>query len=198
MRSYCWVMRTAAALAVLGFGLTVAACGGASSPTVAHIGSTTTTAAAGGSGGGGATLAEATKYSSCMRAHGISDFPDPTPGPNGGYGFQIQATPGSDLAPGSAANAAASKACRKDLPNNGVGKPLTAAQQQAFLNWAACIRAHGVPNFPDPTFSGGGIRIHVSAGSGLGGPNGGMSAAVQAAMQACKSKLPGGFAGIGG
>ena len=39
-------------------------------------------------------------------------------------------------------------------PWNSTGQQLTAAQQQAWLNWAGCIRSHGVSNFPDPTFSG--------------------------------------------
>jgi hypothetical protein len=46
------------------------------------------------------------------------------------------------------------------------------------------MRSHGVPNFPDPQFSGGGVRI---GGTGLD-PN---SPQFTAAQKACQSKLPG-------
>ncbi|MGO9179419.1 MAG: hypothetical protein ACLQHS_09130, partial [Candidatus Limnocylindrales bacterium] len=48
------------------------------------------------------------------------------------------------------------------------------------------MRAHGVPNFPDPKFSGGGISMNLN-GSGID-PN---SPTFQAAQQACQSLLPG-------
>jgi len=179
----------------------LAACsGGSPSPSVAHLGSSSATTAAPSSGGstaGASDLAKDEAYAECMRTHGIGDFPDPSPGPNGGAGFRIKAGPGSDLDPNSPTYQAADKACESLLPNGGVPKALTAAQQQAFLNWAACIRAHGIPNFADPDFSGGGVRISLSGGAGL--PNGGgPSAQFKAAQQACKSKLPGGFGGLGG
>ena len=30
------------------------------------------------------------------------------------------------------------------------------------LKWAACIRSHGFPNLPDPTFSAGGAQVNLS------------------------------------
>jgi hypothetical protein len=178
----------------------LAACSGKpSSPTVAHLGSSsaTTTAAPspGGSAADGRDLAKMESYAQCMRTHGIPDFPDPTPGPGGG-GFQLRGGPGSDLDQGSPTFQAADKACTSLLPNGGVAPQLTAAQQQQFLNWAACIRAHGLPDFADPDFSGGGVAIHLSGGAGLPGGRG-PSAQFQAAQRACKSKLPGGFGGLG-
>jgi len=188
--------------AALALGMGLAACGGGSSPTVAHLGSATTTTEAGtGSGTNGPTLAQATRFAACMRSHGVPGWPDPSPGPNGGYGFQIN---GNTLGASQAQQPAARNACNHFLPNNGVGKPLTAAQQQAFLNWAACIRAHGVPNFPDPIFSGGGMRIRIPAPAGagnVGGPAPGQAGPppqLQAAQKACKSKLPVGFGKLGG
>jgi hypothetical protein len=191
-------LRAAAACAVLV--TAVAACsGGTKTPTVAALGSASATTAAPSGGGSGVSADQAAKdeaYAQCMRTHGIGDFPDPSPGPNGGEGFKIQGGPNSDLDPNSAKYQAADKTCSKLLPNGGVAKPLSAAQQQAFLNWAACIRAHGFPNLPDPDFSGGGVRIQVPGGPGPAG--GGPPAALLAAQQACKSKLPGGFGGLGG
>jgi hypothetical protein len=51
--------------------------------------------------------AEALKYSKCMRAHGISDFPDP----NAEGGIDLNAEPGSDLDPNNPQFQAADKAC---------------------------------------------------------------------------------------
>ena len=178
----------------------VSCSGGSNPPTVAHLGSSPTTTAAPPSGGpgplSGADMAKMEAYSQCMRTHGVSSFPDPQSGPNGG-GFAIRANSGSGLDPNSPTFQSADKACKDLLPNKGVPKPLTAAQQQAFLTWAACIRAHGIPNFQDPKFSGGGVQISLSGGAGLGGGKG-PSLIFQAAQKACASKLPTGFGKLGG
>lgn len=172
-------------------GLGAAACGGGASPTVAHLGSTTTTAAATSSGGSGKpTLAQAEQYAQCMRSHGVAGFPDPTAGPNGSFGFRVD---GPKMGASQSQVQSAQQACRKLLPNNGVAPQLTAAQQQAFLNWVACIRAHGFPNMPDPDFSGGGVRIKVGDGNVGPANGGGPSPAFQAAQKACQSKMPAGF-----
>jgi hypothetical protein len=184
--------------------LGLAACSSTASPAVPHLAAATTTSTTaapptggtkGGPGSSAADMAKMEAYAVCMRSHGVAAFPDPTPGPNGqGGGFQIRSGPGGGLDPNSPTFQAAQHACQSLLPNGGVAKPLTAAQQQAFLAWAACIRAHGVPNFPDPQFgSGGTVRIQVGTGQGPD-PN---STQFAAAQQACKSKLPGGFGGLG-
>jgi hypothetical protein len=56
-------------------------------------------------------LAHALKVSRCMRAHGITDFPDPTVQPGGEIGITIRAGPGSDLDPRSPVFQAAQRAC---------------------------------------------------------------------------------------
>jgi hypothetical protein len=44
--------------------------------------------------------------------------------------------------------------------------PITAVQQQSFLANAQCMREHGVPNLPNPTFPpGGGVAFNVPYGS---------------------------------
>jgi hypothetical protein len=46
--------------------------------------------------------------------------------------------------------------------------PVSAAQKAAILTFAQCMRTHGAPSFPDPTFpTGGGIAIQP--GPGLSG-----------------------------
>ncbi|MGH3494777.1 MAG: hypothetical protein ACRDQ1_16290 [Sciscionella sp.] len=52
------------------------------------------------------------------------------------------------------------------------------------LAYAQCMRAHGVPDFPDPDSQG---RIKIQGGSGLD-PN---SPAFQSAAKACKAPAPG-------
>ena len=101
----------------------------------------------------------ALSLSQCMHAHGIKNFPDPTNGPDGS-GLSLETSPGSGtvIADGvtfsGPAFDAAAKACAKLLPGGGgPPPPPTAPQKQQALEFAKCMRTHGVPNFPDPTFS---------------------------------------------
>jgi hypothetical protein len=167
-------------------GVAVAACsGGSNSATVpsASAGPTTTASRTGGSSSGGTTpVTKALAYAQCMRSHGVPSFPDPVATPSGGYGFRTQ---GVD--PNSSAFQSASKACNALVPGGweSIGQQLSPAQQQQWLNWAKCIRAHGVPDFADPTFSGG--EVHITRDL----PQ------VQSAMDACKSQMPS-TGGLGG
>ena len=54
------------------------------------------------------------EFSSCMRSHGVKDFPDPS---NGGLRISVQ--PGSDLDPNSLTFQKARDACQKYLPFKG-------------------------------------------------------------------------------
>jgi hypothetical protein len=187
------------AAAAVVFGVTVAGCsGGSKSPTVPSVSSgptttaaqaagsrTTTTAAPTGSGSAGQTpLGKAEAYSQCMRSHGVPNWPDPVLTPHGGYGFR---TTGID--PHSARFQSALKACNALSPEGwSTGQQLSPAQQQAWLNWAKCIRLHGVPDFPDPKFSGSAVQISRGGSS---------SPQLQSAMNACKSQLPS-SGGLGG
>jgi hypothetical protein len=53
------------------------------------------------------------------------------------------------------------------------------------------MRAHGVPNFPDPSSAGGGVQL---SGSGIDT----QSPAFQSGQSACQKLLPGGLPGPGG
>ena len=173
------------AVAAVALGLTLAGCSGGAKVTTSGSQPAPTAASAAGSGSSGASpLAQAVAYSQCMRSHGALDFPDPVKTPSGDYGYR---TTGID--PNSAAFQGALQAC-KALPSpwNSAGRQLSLAQQQAWLNWAQCIRTHGLPNFPDPTFSG--DEVHDS---GLASN----SAQLQSAMGACKPERPS-AGGLGG
>jgi hypothetical protein len=146
-------------LATAGCAMAMVACGG-SSPSVGAVGATTAT-------GNASPFA----LSKCMRTHGVAKFPDPTMG-SGGAGLSISRSIGSlaltvdGVTFNGPAFQAAEKACKQYLPGGGgPPPPLTTRQKQAALANAHCMRAHGVPNFPDPTFpAGGGIAIRIGPG----------------------------------
>jgi hypothetical protein len=120
-----------------------------------------------------------------MRSHGVPNFPDPSSG--GG----ISIGPGSGIDPNSPKFRAAQQACQKVLPNGGQPSPQQLAKmQQHLLAFSACMRSHGVPDFPDPTFpTGGGAQLRIRGGSGSDlNPQ---SPRFQAAQTACRGNLPG-------
>jgi hypothetical protein len=164
---------------VVSTGLLASACGGGTTPGVASLGSTTTTTAATGQGtsGSGTKQHLALQFAKCMRSHGVRNFPEGN-GP-------IKIGPSSGIDPNSPTFRTAQKDCRSLLP-----KPSPAQVRQAeqnALKFSKCMRAHGVPNFPDPQFLTGGLSIRISAGGG-GGLNP-RSPAFQAAQQACANYL---------
>jgi hypothetical protein len=128
----------------------------------------------------------ARKFSVCMRAHGLAQFPDPQPDSGGGGGMHLSIGPGSGLDPNSPQFKAAQTACQKLLPNGGKPTPAEVAKAQAdALKFSACMRSHGVPNFPDPQVSAdGGMRIALPQ-------NMKNSPALDAAQRACQSTMPG-------
>jgi hypothetical protein len=75
--------------------------------------------------------------------------------------------------------------CNHLLPNGGSGpSPAQVEQMRAQgLRFSQCVRAHGVPNFPDPGNSGR-IPDPASVGIGQGSPR------FQAANQACRKYRP--------
>jgi hypothetical protein len=127
-----------------------------------------------------------------MRSHGISDFPDP----NAQGEVQLNATPGSDLAPDSAQFKAANNACKSLLPS----PPSPAQQRKDFaqaLKFSKCMRSHGIP-MPDPQPPGTGPQTQShSAGQGDGGQNiDPDSPQFKSAQQACQSLMPKGAGGL--
>lgn len=85
-----------------------------------------------------------------MRAHGIPNFPDP--GSNG----QIPKEEILQLGVSDSRLRAATGACAHLNPNNSSGSQPTANAQTIAerLSFSRCMRAHGVPNFPDPDSTG--------------------------------------------
>ena len=134
-----WPRLAPATTALVGVVLVAAGCGGSKSPGIA--------------GGGGSSSEEYAKfeaYARCMRSHGIQDFPDPTTSPGGGVGIEVHGGPGSDLDRNNPRFMAANHACRSLEPGGGGTPPQSAQQIAAEVKWAHCMRAHGLPSFPDP------------------------------------------------
>jgi len=77
-----------------------------------------------------------------MRAHGVTDFPDPSS--SGG----IQLPNNFDIT--SPAFRTARDTCFKLLPGHGGMPKASAAEIADARNSAQCMREHGVTNFPDP------------------------------------------------
>jgi hypothetical protein len=152
------------AAALAGITVLAAACGGGSP-------------AGAGSGSGQTPYQQALSYAHCVRARGDPGFPDPN---------------SQGLFP-HPADQLASRACGHLLP----GQPLTAAQKQQHvrraLQFAACMRSHGYPNFPDPIVSNGGAAV----GTGFGGIDQ-SSPQFHVAVQACRKFEPGLVAQLAG
>jgi hypothetical protein len=151
---------------------------------------------------------KALAFSRCMRSHGALGFPDPT---SQGTITITQALLTNPLIK------AAAPSCKNLLPRGAV--QLTPALQRKLttqaLEYTACMRAHGVPNFPDPIIHDGvvGFRMAVQSGTpasqsspGASGPKSssgsgpkpsaggvpvGMGPQFQTAQRACQKLLPG-------
>ncbi len=118
------------------------------------------------------------EFASCMRSHGVSDFPDPTAG---------HLAPVTGVESNSPAFQSAVQACRSHIPDAGSLSPAqTAKAKSQALAMSRCMRSHGVPNFPDPKIQVGpygGVAFSVDLGAGVD-PN---SPAFQAAQKDCGS-----------
>jgi hypothetical protein len=77
-------------------------------------------------------------------------------------------------------------------PASASASATVSAEAQA-LEYAGCMRSHGVPNFPDPTMQNGSVGFNITAGDGVDQN----SPQYQAARQACSSLRGGGTANSG-
>ena len=128
---------------LLAAGVLLAGCGASS-----HT-QTSGTPSAGGSSFGAKFVA----FASCMRAHGVPGYPDPHITSSAGQ-VHVQISPGN-ANPNGPAFRSADAACHGLLPNGGAPAGGASAQQKAQgLKFADCMRAHGVPDFPDPSKDG--------------------------------------------
>jgi hypothetical protein len=127
------VLTATAIIATVVLALLTSVCGGGGSP-----------APPAGPTGASSGVTQALAYAKCMRLHGISDFPGPNPPGSGGqfsFGSIDTHAPGYQ---------SADKTCERQT---GFGHFSAAQLQQgmtAMLNYAKCMRSHGITSFPDP------------------------------------------------
>ena len=127
--------RAGLAAGMAALALLVAACGGAGSGSPG-------TAKGGPSAPSTPASAKEIAFAQCMRAHGITDYPD-SDGP-------LKVTGSGDLNPGNPTYRKARQACQPLLPVIRLS-PAQAAQGNAdVLRFAHCMRQHGITKFPDP------------------------------------------------
>ena len=83
---------------------------------------------------------KAVKFAECVRAHGVPHFPDPDATGSFNFGVDVSAETFT----------AAVDACKALQPPGTLSSHRSASQQSTALRFAACVRANGVPDFPDP------------------------------------------------
>jgi hypothetical protein len=123
-----------------------AGCGGTGSG-----GTSSVAALPGARTSGGASTAttrkKAIQFARCMRAHGVSAFPDP----NASGEMTIDGVAnGSSVDTNSPVFRQALGACKGLEPPGFTGTKVTPQQATARLEFARCVRENGVPDFPDP------------------------------------------------
>lgn len=150
------------------------------------------------SAGGSASSPSAVAYSTCMRSHGVPNFPDP-----GSSGRVPKADPQA-LGVSSSQLQAAQRACQHLYPANGglLGASLRQCEEtgscpQAMVQqvvsdmrkFSRCMRSNGVRNWPDPSVDSEGrpgfnlVPIH---GTDWNSPN------VQNTIYECEHLMPAG------
>lgn len=88
------------------------------------------------------------KFATCMRNHGVPRFPDS----QAASGIQIPVSLADNPSP---AFTSAMRACKYLVPADVQPPVASASQKAAALKLARCMREHGVPNYPDPTYKDG-------------------------------------------
>jgi hypothetical protein len=125
--------RRTVALAAIGCALLLAACGSSSESPAAATNDN----------------ALGVRFATCMRDHGVPSFPDPETSAD----IQIPIALAKNPSP---AFTSAVQACKYLVPAAAAHPPaVSASQRAAALKLAQCMREHGVPNYPDPTYKDG-------------------------------------------
>jgi hypothetical protein len=196
----------AAPILLLAIGGTLAACstGTAAAPSVATLATRAPAGAATPAPSAGDVDPEEAMldFARCMREHGI-DMPDPQfaeAGSGGGVAFRIGRPGGEDdgeqgtlIDLDSEAFQEAQQACNEHL--QGVARDIDPEQraelQEQLLNFARCMRDHGI-DMPDPQFAegpGGGSTVRIGGGPGEDPGFDPGSAEFQEAQEACQEEL---------
>jgi hypothetical protein len=134
----------AAVVAAAAFALLAAGCGGGGSPNAESGTSSSTTVST------TTTQNGALAFARCLRSNGLPNWPDPTG--SGAFDKSKLRQTGYSV---SQVRAVEDGPCKHLLPASPAAPTITAADRADYLEAAACMRSHGFPNFPDPTFQNG-------------------------------------------
>jgi len=149
-------------------------------PPTSGTSSTSNTSSSGTGGVLAAYVADKLGFARCLRAHGVPNYPDPN--------ASGQEPPNSKQLIFSLRGQAAVAACSSwsNRIHNDV-----AAQNQAvmgeYVRFAQCMRAHGLPNFPDPVYAEWRVEFVLSASQDGFDAH---SPGVLAKARQCESVLP--------
>jgi hypothetical protein len=132
--------------AILVCWVVIAGCGASSrSPSGATAGDAGSSASTGAGAYGSGPQA----FSTCMRANGVPQFPDLS---NDGMriGARGQTVSVNGVSLNAPAFSAALQKCERYRQHTSASPAQTTEQTRKGLEFARCMRSHGVPNFPDP------------------------------------------------
>jgi hypothetical protein len=131
-----------------------------------------------------------------MRSHGVPNFPDPS------SSGEVPKGSAQEFGVSASQYQAAKTACQHLLPINSASleqceraSVCTHAEIQQWLNagleFARCMRSHGVPNWPDPSVGpqGGGVAFAISVSRDGFDPH---SPQIEAKVNECDHLMPGG------
>jgi hypothetical protein len=139
----------ASTVAVAALSLLAAGCGGGGSPGAARGTISTNPAAATPSNG-------ALAFARCLRSHGLPKWPDPITG--GVFDKSKLRQTGYSVAQ---VRAVEDGPCKQLLPASPAAPTINAAERIDYLKAAACMRSHGFPSFPDPTFPNSNVHLGI-------------------------------------
>ena len=177
-----------AVAAAAAFSLLAAGCGGGS-PGVARVAASTSAATTAATTtvqyGANGAQAGALGFARCMRSHGI---PTPDPEPNGTFDkHKLRQLLGGISQ--SRVRAVEDRFCRYVFENGGQGQgyTITPADRTDYLKAAACMRTHGFPDFPDPTFQNNDVNVNIPSSIDQDSPR------FKSAAATCTKLIPAGL-----
>jgi hypothetical protein len=156
------------------------ACGGSPKAGVAGLRTTAASAVAGAAATRAYSNNEFVRYATCMRSHGVLNFPDDPASPIIRSLKQSGATSSPEFQ-------SAAQACAKYAHHEAPPPRVTPQDEADYLKAAACMRGHGIAGFPDPVFSGGNVNFSVPQGMNTN------SARFRAAREICERLIPAGL-----
>ena len=119
-----------------------------------------------------------------MRSHGVPDLPDPDSG--GGFDKSKLRQLGVQRLPGAGGRETALQSPAAER-RPAQGPTITPADRADYLRAAACMRSHGFPDFPDPTFQNNNVQTDIPSSINQDSPQ------FRSAATTCTKLIPAGL-----